>query len=421
MKNQLLSVIIALLILLACEAPQQNNFEVLYNTITDKDYFHAQQLFEKEKTALSKSQVLFVEALLSNAFHQTATSLEKIDTLLDETQTPLPDSLMLLVYRIKADNHIKRYQYQNAYDTFAYSLSTYNTLLSEDEKEDYENQMLLWKSLAEVSEQRVKVTSPSTIPMLRDKAGLQNLNISAHKGTVPFIFDTGANLSVVTKSVAEKFQMEVFPDTIAVNAITGQKVMAHPAVCKRLYMGDVEIENAVFLVFDDAQLAFPQIEYQIHGILGFPVIAALGQISITETDTFMISHSNSIPADAIPMAMDGLTPLIQLENMHFTFDTGADHSLLYARYYEAHQGMIESSYPETQVQFGGAGGSGVFSGYKIQKSMTVSGKTMVWDSIPVLKSKIKPDEVVYGNLGRDLIQKFDTLTLNFDKMFVRLH
>src|SRR5690554_3835379 len=152
MTNQLLSAIIVLM-LVACEVPQQNNFEALYNTIKDKDYFHAQQLFEKEKATLSKSQVLFVEALLNNAFQQTATSLEKIDILLDETQTPLPDSLMPLIYRIKADNYIKRYQYQKAHDAFAYSLNTYNTLLSEDEKEDYKNQMLLWKSLAEVSEQ----------------------------------------------------------------------------------------------------------------------------------------------------------------------------------------------------------------------------------------------------------------------------
>src|SRR5690554_1729862 len=117
MKKQLLSGIIALM-LLACEAPQQNNFAALYNTIADKDYFHAQQLFEKEKTSLSESQALFVEALLNNAFHQTAKSLEKINTLLEETQTPLPDSLMLLLYRTKADNHIKHYQYQNAHDTF---------------------------------------------------------------------------------------------------------------------------------------------------------------------------------------------------------------------------------------------------------------------------------------------------------------
>ena len=44
-------------------------------------------------------------------------------------------------------------------------------------------------------------------------------------------------------------------------------------------------KNVVFLVLDDEDISFPQIEYYINGIIGFPVIEAMDEVRISKNNT----------------------------------------------------------------------------------------------------------------------------------------
>lgn len=66
-----------------------------------------------------------------------------------------------------------------------------------------------------------------------DKVGLKNLNVAYGTDTCNFIFDTGANLSVVPITTAKRFNMTIIPTSIEVGNITGATVMAQLAVCSK--------------------------------------------------------------------------------------------------------------------------------------------------------------------------------------------
>src|SRR5690606_30202910 len=127
-----------------------------------------------------------------------------------------------------------------------------------------------------------------------------------------FIFDTGANLSTTTQSVARQLNMEIIPVDIEVGTITGTKVGTQLAVCTKLSMGNITWSDVVFLVMPDEALAFPQINYQIYGILGFPVIESLNEIRISQDGQFTVSEENMPFSGKQNLAMNGLTPLIRI-------------------------------------------------------------------------------------------------------------
>ncbi|MDM1295724.1 hypothetical protein HX021_15640 [Sphingobacterium sp. N143] len=66
---------------------------------------------------------------------------------------------------------------------------------------------------------------------------------------------------------------------------------------------------------------------------------------------------------------------------------------------------------------GDAGGKAEYEGFKIDHTFPMMGKKITLRNISLLKNKIDK-ETVYGNIGQDLIQQFEKMTLNFNHMFV---
>ena len=177
------------------------------------------------------------------------------------------------------------------------------------------------------------------------------------------------------------------------------------------------------MVFPDEALYIPQINYQIKGILGFPVIAAMKEVHFLKDDKVFVPLNSQLEHPQ-NMAIEYLTPIINLPTttgtFHFTFDTGADATLLYQRYFEEHQEWIMQNYEETDVKFTGGGGSIEVKGYEILFQPIINGQVVQVDSVGVLPKLLEHgDRYAYGNIGQDVISQFDKMILNFESMFIR--
>lgn len=395
-----------------------DSFEETYQQINRKNFFEARDAYALKKTDLSISHRQLIEILLSNAFNRPEES-NGIITQFIQNKPQLPDSLYLKLYQTKVDNSIKLFEYQQAKYGLENILSTYKPLLSETEIADIQNSLKIWTILENVPKQQVFITDSSHIKLQKDKAGLDNLTLLHQKDSIDFIFDTGANISTITKSTAVKLDMNIFPTKIEVGTMTGGKVKAQLAVSPQLNLGNLEIRNAVFLVLEDKDLYFQQIDYQINGILGFPIINALDEIQITRDGYFIIPKEQTQLGQDSNLALDGLTPLIFIDGMHFTFDTGANQTVLYRSYYLKHEKKIEKNYPLTKVGFAGAGGKKEFDGFLINWNFEIFNREVHLKNIPLVIEKIKEEENVYGNVGQDVIGKFNKMTINFEHMFVK--
>ncbi len=408
-----------LLSLNGCVGNKEIAFHEIYELTKQNNFFKAKEQFELNKKALSEPYQKFIMAVLDNAFNNLGASDQRIEDLMNHGNA-IPDSLRFKLYETRYDNALKLYNYKEAKITNLTILREYKKYLDKEELDDYENSLKIWTALENAPAQKVAIKKMTHIKMEKDIAGLYNLKMFSKGDSLNFIFDTGANLSTISLSVAEQLHMKIIPVDIEVGTITGKKVLAKLAVSNKLTLGNIDLFNVVFLVLPDEALSFPQINYQIYGILGFPVIEALNEISITQNGDFIVPLVESPYSEKSNMTMNGLTPLIYINDMHFSFDTGADKTILYQSFYKENQKEIEEGYQPEKISFGGAGGNRKFDGYSIDYTFNIGGRQIRLEDISLVKEKIKEGETVYGNIGQDLIQKFDTMTLNFNKMFIRL-
>lgn len=400
---------------IVCYAQTSNpTFNKIYLLAKQKNFFRAKEVYDSNRTALSASYQNYVEALLDNAFNKTAESEARIAVLKGD----FSDVLWFEMYKVKEDNAVKSYNYKEAKEVVELMLQRYKYLLSPDGQEDLENSLVMWSALERVAPQRVTIQGTNRLPMIKDKAELKNLQTVAGKDTVNLIFDTGANFSTVSMSTAKRMNMQLIPAQIAVGTITGTDIQGQLGVCKMFKLGNIKVENAVFIVLADSALSFPTKGYEISGILGFPVISAMKEVQLTQDGYLIIPEQETAITQKPNLAIDRLSPLIYIDGMHYHFDTGADETFLYSKFYEENKEEISGNYVPSRIRFGGAGSKAEVEAYKIRYKFNIMGKDIVLDTVPVLKEKLS-DEKVYGNIGQDVIKQFNKMTINFDRMFIK--
>lgn len=387
--------------------------------IAHKSFFEAQQRFKMAESQLEPIERQRLGAMLDNAFNRLAASSDAIELLRSEHWKTLSDRQRYALLEIQQSNLAKQYRYAEAASVTKALLEECSGLLDDEEKEDYLNTLKLWEGLTGAPPQELIVGSHTELQMTRDKAQLWNLDVSHNTTHVGFIFDTGANISTVTESTADRFEMRYTDASIEVDAITGIKVRSKLAVCPEFRLGAITVKNAVFLVFPDSALAIPQINYQINGIIGFPVLEALKQLEITRSGLFIVPEKPE-PSEVSNMALDFLTPVILLDDEYYTFDTGATATMLYLPYYRKYKQAIEKKYKLKSLGYGGAGGSIQRNGYEIEWTPTVDGQTLSIPKTMVFSDAGRDKERdYYGNIGQDFIRQFEHMTINFDTMYIR--
>lgn len=397
---------------------KEDDYLKISNLIDDKNYFKARTLLFAAPP-LSEKQRLIVEAKLDHAFNALQLSNQKINRLFEMYPNELSDSIALDLLLLRTRNNGKLFAYGKAYDSMDDLLTTHRSLLTEAEYNDYHNERKIWKILSRQPGQTVRVEEKTVLPIIRDKAQLPNLKVTDDSVALDFVFDTGANFSTATETTAALFNMNLLKGSIEVGAITGAKIQARLAVCPELRLGDIQVKNAVFIVFPDSALAFPHLNYQINGILGFPVIEAFKEIRISRSGQFIVPKVPSAYSGQ-NLALDFLTPVIQIEGGYYTFDSGAQRTQLYTKYFRRYKEHIEERYDEAEVKYGGAGGLVTATGYYVEFSPVINGKEVKIDSVQLLSGNIEESKAhFYGNIGQDLIHEFDCMTINFEAMVAR--
>lgn len=416
--NRFFQLIPLLLSLVAC-SPSEETFRDIYQLTIEKDFFQADVLLMESREKLSKQHQAILQAKIDNAFNKNENSQKNINYIL-ENHSSLEASILVDLYKTKIDNEFKRYQYKSAKESLEKLLKNFKAYFTEEEITDLKNQLKIYSALKNIPPQKIDKSKNLSIMMSKDVAGLNNLQVSTALDTSNFIFDTGANLSVISKTNSQKLGVTILPNSdIEVDALTGNTVLAQLGWVKELKIEHIILENVIFLVFQDKDLAFPSINFQINGILGYPVIAALGEVHLGKNGSFKVPEITPTNGRYRNLALDELTPIVKIDNMLYTFDTGASATMLYPEYFQKNKDFIEENYEEKTIQLGGAGGSKSFQAYTIEHTINEFDKP-VEINVSLLKDKEQNHKRIMGNLGQDYLGQFEEIILNFKAMYIKL-
>ena len=143
-------------------------------------------------------------------------------------------------------------------------------------------------SLSETLPETVEFGTDAPKKATRNKIGSWNVPVQANSVTGQWIFDSGAGLSALSESEAKRMGLAVQESKAWVGGSTDKRNPLHVAIARDLQFGPAHVHSVVFLVLSDESLYLTPVHYQITGILGLPVIRALGRAGISSSGDIRI-------------------------------------------------------------------------------------------------------------------------------------
>lgn len=332
------------------------------------------------------------------------------------------------LFRLKNDNYIKTFNYELAYSTSKTLTKKFKKHFTQDELKDEINAQRIWQTLRGKPEQYISPFSSVTLLTVKDKAGLITTSVMSANGTTSdFVFDTGAGISCITESSAKKMGMLILPDNnISIESFTGQENRVLIGIAPEIYMGELSIYNAIFLVYPDSAFTFANGAYVINGIIGFPIAKELGTITI-EKDLLTFSKKEMGHQLQKNFFVDQLRAIVMLsykgKTLPFNFDSGANTSEFNKSFYETFKSNLDPIGQLETVTASGAGGQEISSEVLVVKEQEIAlGETLI--KLPLMEVNRNDygvyGKVNFGNIGQDVIGQFKKVTISFDHNYLKL-
>ena len=420
MKKSILTFSFA--ILLFVNAYSQN-FQSVYNLYVNEEYFRFKNAIPAAKFS-NPWEADLCKAFMQSVFGRFSESNVLFDKVLKESGKEIHDSIKAKIYECKVVNHINIFEYKEAFASSKILKDKYIKYLDDEEKENLSDEEGLWNAVNDAKPQTIIKTGDTKIQMKKDIAGLWNIPVSINKENRDFIFDTGANFSVIIESLAKSLGMKLFDAKVKVGTASDIKVDAKISVCDELVIDNIVLKNVVFLVLPDESLDFGI--YKIYGILGNPVFRAFEEIRISKDNMLTIPKVLSVN-NSNNLSFSGFTPVLLMTNnidtMNFTFDSGAMATMLYKPYLDKFSKDITGKYELIDITVGGAGGRKTVKGYNIKDVTLSTGQsTGTFANVRVLAEYLKKKESHFcGNLGQDYISQFGEMIVNFKDSFIQFN
>ena len=233
-------------------------------------------------------------------------------------------------------------------------------------------------------------------------AGLDELHI-------PFVYDTGATMTLMNKTTATRFNAIPSSETVKGGGNAGQTFTANTAIIPLVHIGEVTIENLHVIVVDDEQLDFGEDDNGNHiiinGFLGWDIIQHFKwqykKIENCITMTKPIKEqlpSNMENWDNMPI----IRTLINGKEELFGFDTGNTESVLGDHVYNRLPKSLEVLNVITGVDGTKEEAVRIVENF----TLNIGKQIIVLDHISAINRKVFPtdNEQINGLLGADILE-----------------
>ena len=364
----------------------------------------------------------FFAGVVANRTNQLNRSIRMLKQALPMLQKQRAYDREQIAWEILADGYASLGRYAEAADTYVALETHFGNRMSAREKAAMENEARQWSLLRHVPPQSVAIAAAFTVPTKPNPLGLFEVPVEVRSETRYWVVDTGANISAMSKSEARLLGLHPLEGTTEVKGVTGSMVPIQVAVVPELLLGKARLRNVAFVLLDDQNLLVSPPHYQIDGIIGYPVLSALGRITFDHNGTFAVDVSvKPHLRRGHNLFIEKETPLVAARigdtTCLFTLDTGIRRTILTARYYREHSSDFVA-YKANGQSLTGVGGTRSLPAYTIGTlSLQLAGHTTTLHDVPVLTNRAgKTFDDFCGTLGLDAVQQFSAFTLDFHNM-----
>jgi predicted aspartyl protease len=408
-----------------CASQETTSRERLDELIESKSYLD----FERELplASVSRNDRLYFDGILADHLNRPSQAISLLERVLPEL-VRVNQRRAAIALNALAEDEFMVGRYSEATARYAELLQHFDSFLDASERQTVQDNHDTMALLGNAPAQAISGERSFTVRTRQDQLGDMDVPLKVGARTEWWIFDTGANISTIATSTAKRLGLAVSKGHAQTKAgATGAEVSLSTALIPEVTFGRAVIRNMVVLVIDDKELGIdlgPRGSYQITGILGYPVLAAMQSFTVNGNE-MQIGSSPVPPARTARLYVDELTLLIagrvSAKNLIFQFDTGNAGADLTARFLKQFPERFASLKSE-QARFGGAGGSSATAVYRLPELQLDFGSVSV--RLPNLSlfngNRGELLDKLYGNLGQGLLQRFENYTVDFARMQLRL-
>jgi hypothetical protein len=385
--------------------------------------FRLQELEARLRTMPAGTERDYFSGVLANREGRPEESIRLLESSLPQIRASQPGRAAVALEAL-ADDYNKGFRYDAAARTYDDLLTNFPGQLGSEQLQGTKDDAGVMRLLRGAPAQTITWQGPVRLKTERNAMNSMNTELTVNDVREQWLLDTGANFSVVTKSFAKRLGLKPLAGFAQTKSgITGIENPLQVAVLPTLQMDGAALHNVVFLIMEDANLkvGMGSRVYQINGIIGYPVFQALGVITFLQDGWFEAGDTARRSAVGTRMYMKLLVPLIECgvegKDLPFSFDTGASGTNLSIRYFKLFRGEIRT-WKKGWNSSSGAGGVMKRPIYTQPRlNLAIGDKTVTLERVPIFPTPMGSGlDEVYGNLGQDVVARFESFTLDFSKM-----
>ena len=361
------------------------------------------------------------QATIDNVFNKPDESNRSINIILKKYSGHFNDAIMKELYFMMSANAYRLQDYKTAYLDDSIIAARYRHICDSSEIDAREDDITIFRSIMNEPTMDVSLPADARASFKRDIAGLLNVSVTLEKDTVDFVFDTGANFSVIMESLAHKYGVKIVGGRARTGTSAGLKVEGRMGLMN-FKMGNIDVKNAAVIVLADSLLTFSNGAYRIKGIVGFPVMYAFKEFSIKD-DVCLTVPQKPDAASERNLALYGQYLVVRViaksDTLPFLFDSGNTTTELSSLFFNNYRNEIEGKCAKVKTSTGGAGGAVESEAYIIDSlALSAGGSHSTLRSMMVHPSDQMGYDMkyFYGNFGQDYINKFSEMKINFTLM-----
>src|SRR5512135_941631 len=265
-------------------SPPDQLDELRARLYAERRYFELQKLLRSE-TGPARPESLFYRGITANAFNRLEDSIENLTAFLQSTASGQPQTRIREALGALADDYTKLFEYAKAAETRERIAPILQRELSPSDYAAFLTVIDFDRALASAPPQTVDIPGDTQTPL----TGSGEIPVMFDGREIFLLADTGSALSLIILSDAKRLGFRIIDVEVRVGTSTGESVMARPCVVPELRVGAIRVRNAVFLVVPDKMFYSRDLKLQRSGLIGFPILNALREITFSPHGTFRVS------------------------------------------------------------------------------------------------------------------------------------
>lgn len=395
---------------------------VINRYLADREFFRLRDEFPQLAEGAEEPLSLFAQAYLGSYFNDLPRANQHIRTLLKEHSDWLGiDDRIALAARL-ADNEARLQHYREAAFIYRQLVNHWPSYKSRATLEIYQGYDKLYSALTNVSPMRIEyMTDTSVMNLKSDRMNLTTVPVSYEKIHCDFILDLGAGISMVEEQYIDEFDIEILGDSIMVRGGTGHDRFVRIGIAKEMRIGEIKIENLVFLITPD-KIVEDIPGYDIRGIIGLPVMQLFEKITVTTAGQLKVTRSpDDIPYPPNMMIVNNMVYVQMIagrDSLLMHFDSGSNVSSLSNHYFgRSNHGLTYTS--ASQARLASYGGFRVFPVYTIENfKCRIGTRNLLLPSIDIILEDINLTTLpVDGVIGQDIMRMNRETMIDFKNMY----